>query len=127
MEKTTRAKRPNKDVPLNVDDVYDFSDTDIPKIKITNPTLKVNKTKITIASIEDEDSIDLEFQLDKRGFLECVVSGDHEMECEEEVECDLGHKHRKIRAVKWTYESFKLTRHEALQLAQWLFEKVKER
>jgi hypothetical protein len=117
-----RKKRDNE--PINIDEVYDFSDEDIPKIKIKNPTLTVSKNKIRIVSTDDSN-MDVHFTRKKDCFLQCNFSGHMKVKSTEETKCDLGHYHFIETDEKYVYENFELTRHEALQLAKWLFEQVK--
>ena len=80
--------------------------------------VRVLKSKVVIKDEYDPDDGELEI-IKKRDGLQFKFTTRQERSVEKLVECDMGHKHRQVETVDFSYESIFLNRRHAKILLAW--------
>ena len=95
-----------------------------PPPKSKSRSCKFTQNKAVLRN-EDPDEPELKLGITNGGGLHLRFTSHQEHTTEEVVQCDLGHKHRKVITKDFTWESFSISRTEAKLLLHWLKERIK--
>jgi hypothetical protein len=82
--------------------------------------IKVSKSKVVLKDDNDDHEPKIEICESNGGGLNFTFTTRQEVTTEDLVECDQGHKHRKIVLQDYTYETLRIGRRERKLLLAWL-------
>ena len=82
--------------------------------------IRATTRKLSIFGLYGNEGEHITIHKKNRGGVEIKWSGHIEVESEDEVECDLGHKHRKIEEKHWVWNYCELSEDDIEKLIEWL-------